>query len=235
MGGFKHTNTAVASARTDYLRASQGQDSTLLWGGVSTGAANTYAITLTPAITAYADGQRFQFVAHQDNTTSAPTLNINSVGAVSIKKFDGGALEAFEIGNGVVTKVTYYSGAFWLEMSGPTTRTWTPTLTTNVGTYTSSSATFATYKNIGGAILFCVSFTGTTGGSAPNQLIFSLPATIANRATVCSAVYFDGGSSLGGMTEIVSTSTLAVMKPDRSNFGLGAGRGGTVYGWALFN
>ena len=51
----------------------------------ATGAVNTYAITLTPAPTAYAVGQKFTFKANLANTGTA-TLNVNGLGAKTIKK-----------------------------------------------------------------------------------------------------------------------------------------------------
>ena len=51
----------------------------------ATGAVNTYEITLTPAPTAYAVGQKFTFKANLANTGTA-TLNVNGLGAKTIKK-----------------------------------------------------------------------------------------------------------------------------------------------------
>ena len=52
---------------------------------VDAAANDTYVITLTPAPTAYAAGQKFTFDANTGNT-GACTLNVNSLGAKSIKK-----------------------------------------------------------------------------------------------------------------------------------------------------
>jgi len=57
----------------------------------ATGAVNTYAITLTPAVTAYAAGQKFTFKANLANTGTA-TLNVNGLGAKTIKKLWGTAI-----------------------------------------------------------------------------------------------------------------------------------------------
>ena len=54
----------------------------------ATGAVNTYAITLTPAITSYQAGQKFTFKANLANTGTA-TLNVNGLGAKTIKKLGG--------------------------------------------------------------------------------------------------------------------------------------------------
>lgn len=85
MGGFKHTNTAVASSRTDYARASQITDGALVYAGTSSGT-NTITATTAPAITAYVTGMRIHLKIGNANTGAA-TLNLNSVGAVNIKRF----------------------------------------------------------------------------------------------------------------------------------------------------
>ena len=83
MGGFRHTGVGLATARDSYATLGQAQDGTAIWGGASGGTANAQTLTLSPAITAYAAGQRFGFVAGFTNT-AATTLNVNGVGAVNI-------------------------------------------------------------------------------------------------------------------------------------------------------
>lgn len=113
MNGQRHTGVGAASARTDYARASQVQDSALVWGGTSSGAANTYAFSLTPAITAYANGQRFAFKSHQSNS-GAVTLSINGLTAKAIRKTDGvTALTSGDIANGQIVYVIYDPGDFF--------------------------------------------------------------------------------------------------------------------------
>jgi len=52
------------------------------------GANDTYAITLVPALTAYATGQTIRFKANTANT-GACTINVNALGAKTIKRPDG--------------------------------------------------------------------------------------------------------------------------------------------------
>jgi hypothetical protein len=117
MAGFKHTNVAVASARTDYARYSQVQDSSPVYatGG---GTATAYTLTLSPAVTAYAAGQRFFFFANAGNSSGAVTLNVNGVGAVGIKKNDGTANgtdpEAFAIQQYDLVEVVHNGTVFIL-------------------------------------------------------------------------------------------------------------------------
>jgi hypothetical protein len=53
------------------------------------GASDAYACNLTPAITAYVTGTHYRFKANTVNTGAA-TINLNSVGAITIKKAVGG-------------------------------------------------------------------------------------------------------------------------------------------------
>lgn len=86
MANFRHTGVGNAQARTDYAAAGQVADGALMWGGTAGGTATALTISLTPAITAYAAGQRFAFIAASNATTAATTLNVNGVGAKTIKK-----------------------------------------------------------------------------------------------------------------------------------------------------
>jgi len=79
-----------------------------------TGAANAYAIALTPAITAYAVGQKFRFRATNPNT-GASTLNVNGLGVKTIKKFATSALESGDIIAGQVYTIVYDGTDFQLQ------------------------------------------------------------------------------------------------------------------------
>lgn len=95
MGGFRHTGTGAAAARTDYARTDQAQDSSTQYA-LTTGN-DTILATLTPAITAYAIGQTFQLKKNASANTTAVTLNVNSVGAGAVTWPDGTALVAGDL------------------------------------------------------------------------------------------------------------------------------------------
>jgi hypothetical protein len=57
------------------------------------GASDAYAITLSPAATAYVTGTRYRFKANTANTGPA-TLNVNAIGAITIVKLQGGIATA---------------------------------------------------------------------------------------------------------------------------------------------
>jgi len=94
MGGYRHTNVDDAAARTDYARADQVQDGTLVYL-TSPAGTNTITATAPLSLTAYAAGQTFRFIPANTNT-GATTLNINSIGAKNIFR-NGAALLGGEI------------------------------------------------------------------------------------------------------------------------------------------
>lgn len=74
--------------------------------GVSTGSANAYILTLSPAPTAYVAGQVFEVKANHTND-GAPTLDVNALGAKSMKRLDGTAIPASFIVSGRIYKAIY--------------------------------------------------------------------------------------------------------------------------------
>lgn len=95
MGGFKHTNVAVATSRTDYARASQIADNSM--GYAASSGTDTITATPAPGISAYAIGQRFTLKKDANANTGAVTLNINSIGAGAVTWPDGTALAAGDL------------------------------------------------------------------------------------------------------------------------------------------
>lgn len=79
----------------------------------STGSANAYVLAIDGQIIAYTTGQVFKFKANFTNTGAA-TLNVNSLGAKSIKKKSGGSL--VDVGAGDIlngeTILCVYDGTY---------------------------------------------------------------------------------------------------------------------------
>jgi hypothetical protein len=92
--------------RPDTLRATKYHDYI-----ADVGATDDYAITTVPAISAYADGQEFTFLAPTANT-GACTLNVSGKGAIAIKKNVTLDLETGDIIVGQVVKVVYKNAVF---------------------------------------------------------------------------------------------------------------------------
>ena len=107
MATFKHTNVGLATARTDYARADQVQDSTLSFV-TDGGAANAYTANLNPAITTYTQGMVIRIKITNTNT-GASTANFNSIGAKSILLMDGSDPAAGNLVAGRVYVLIYES------------------------------------------------------------------------------------------------------------------------------
>lgn len=94
LGGFKATNAAAATARSDLGQVGQVQDGDYVWLGTTGGTATAQTATATPAITAYKAGQKFRMkigsgLGSTGAAVTAHTINVNSVGAKNIVEQDG--------------------------------------------------------------------------------------------------------------------------------------------------
>jgi hypothetical protein len=84
-----------------------------------TGAANAYAVALSPAATSYVAGLDVAFKAANANT-GASTLNVNSLGAKTVKKMYGGSLvdlSSGDISAGQIIKAKY-DGTYFQVVAG---------------------------------------------------------------------------------------------------------------------
>ena len=116
--------TDLPSAYDDYIRAvsafvrqlRDGKEFPPLLSSVA--GTDTITASAPAAITAYAAGQRFSFVASATNT-SAVTLNINGIGAKSVTKDGATALAAGDIASGAVCVVVYDGTQFQLVSTKP--------------------------------------------------------------------------------------------------------------------
>lgn len=187
MGGFKHTNAADGSARTDYATLGQHQDSAGQYA-VATGSSNAYAITLSPAITAYATGQVFRFQANHANTGAA-TLNVSAVGAKDIKMADGTAPTAGDIPDDSYNTVLY-DGTNFILLTVPqyAIGTWTPT-----GNGVTFSAASGRYIKIGKKVTLYFSVTWSSNADGALAKIAGFP--FANNGT------YPGAGAIGRTSE----------------------------------
>lgn len=97
---------------TDAISTSTVQSGTLIYAP-ATGSSNNYSVTLASAPLGYTAGMFINFKANFDNTGSA-TLNVNGLGAKTIKKIVTTDLDAGDIKNGQVVSVIYDGSNFQL-------------------------------------------------------------------------------------------------------------------------
>ena len=111
LGSQKITALADGTAHTDGVNAGQIQDGGLIFQATDSGSANTYAIALTPAVTAYVAGQVFHFKA-ANASSGASTLNVNALGAKNIKKKNDQDIAASDIEQNAIVSVIYDGTSF---------------------------------------------------------------------------------------------------------------------------
>lgn len=160
MGGYNHTSVGAATARTQYARVTEAQDGTL-WKAASPGG-NIDAMTgtLAPAITAYAANMIVTIIApgSGSNTVTNPTINLNSIGAKTIKKHQG-ALVAGDYTAGDLL-VLVYDGTYF-ELLNPKY------------SVTPAPHSLFTTDSTGGALDDLIPFIDTSDTNADNKVAVS--------------------------------------------------------------
>lgn len=142
-----------------------------------TGSSNAFAIALTPAIPAYKTGQLFFFKASFTNTGPS-TLNVNSLGAKTIKKAATLDLASGDIATGQLVAVQYDGTNFQL-MSGVANVSLTAANykfggTGSDGALTQTSGT--TTLAVSSALVFIKNYTSISLSSSANLTISGQPS-----------------------------------------------------------
>ncbi|MCQ4363022.1 hypothetical protein KQR54_18155 [Mycobacterium gordonae] len=104
-----YVDGAVSTHNSDYIRQPG--------YGTTAGAANTFTLSLSPALGAYVDGVAVAVKIHAANT-GASTININGLGAKSILDSKGNALTSGKIALNSVYTLRYNGTAFILQGEG---------------------------------------------------------------------------------------------------------------------
>jgi hypothetical protein len=114
--GYKLTGVGAATLRTDAATLANIQDGTGVYVATVGGTADAITLTPSPAIAAYAVGQRFVFVPGAANTGAA-TVNVSGLGAGALQK-GGVALGAGAIANGSPVEVLVTAATPVFEIVG---------------------------------------------------------------------------------------------------------------------
>jgi len=85
------------------------------------GTANAQTVTLSPAATALVSGLEVRWLPTAANTTSTPTLNVNSLGAATIVKGGGAALASNDLTTTAVADAIYDASTTHWELQNPQT------------------------------------------------------------------------------------------------------------------
>ena len=105
-GGYKITGLAIGTAKTDGMSLANQQAQTAVYCATVGGTADVITLTPSPALTAYAAGNKFFFIASGANTTNV-TVNVSGLGAKAITKRGSTALVANDIISGALVGIQY--------------------------------------------------------------------------------------------------------------------------------
>lgn len=118
------------------------------------GDGNTITLSVDAQVTAYITGQRFSFKTNAANTGAA-TLNVNTIGAVAIKKNATTALSAGDLASGKIYEVEHdgtnfqlLTGSGILEAGSASDANLLHTHRKNIGTSTLTVATGTNTQNV---------------------------------------------------------------------------------------
>ena len=164
---------------------------------LETGAADAYVATMVPTVAAYVAGQRFSLKIANTNTT-ASTLNVNGLGAKSIKRIDGTALVAGDLIAGMIADFRYDGTNF--QLLNPARRL--------LGTSTNNNAVAGYAGEFVSSIIPYVSAVSLTTGVKTNITSISLTA---GDWDVEGNVFFESSTQVGTGFYAWTSSTSAVL------------------------
>lgn len=204
--------------------------STDFYGGSTGGSSNTYTATLSPALAAYAAGQRFTLVANHTNT-GAGTLNVNGLGAKTIKLRSGHALIGGEIVNGRIIELTYNGTDMILTKYAATWTDWTPTIAIGgAGSWGSATIHYAKFLVADDLLHIRVRVLGTISGTAADYFTCTTPIALDSPdESLACGVHQGSAFPLSG-TCMVSSTTFLIYKYDKSTIATGGTSGFRIHG-----
>lgn len=231
LGGFRYTNGAAATARTDLAQVGQVQDGDYVWLGTTGGTATAQTANATPAITAYKAGQKFRMkigasLGSTGSTNTVHTLNINGIGAKNLVNQDGTNPTLGTWVAAAILEVCYDGTNLVIINDAGGILSYTPTLTGN-GSMTVSSVVVedARFIKSGKSVTAWINCQFTTGGTG-NTLNITMPinATGYTYLSIFPAINFDV-STVVGFIQLSSPPTFVVTRDVAgSPWGIGANK-----------
>lgn len=160
-----------------------------LLAGVASGA-DTYSVTLTPALSSYATTNVF-FVKFTNANTGASTINFNTLGDIPIKKNATVALSSGDIIAGAIYRLAYDGTNFQIDLASVGVwQNWTPTL----AGWTSATPTVAhsRYTLNGKMLTFSIFVAGQSSNATTAS--FTIPFNAAQTTRLTNGVATNSGA-----------------------------------------
>lgn len=158
------------------------------------GSSTAYAIAPSPVITAYSAGQEFTFKATNANTTTTPTLNVNSLGAKTIIHTDGTALVVGQISANAIVTCIYDGTSMQLVAGGNRAKV-------KMGTTTRDMSTASGNQTIAHGLGITPRFIKITTGYGSNG------SPSFNSGAVFSSVGLYDGTNTSSVNSYIATGT----------------------------
>ncbi len=172
LGGFKFTTAGKAVGYNQYMTAEQIIENEFIY--YTTSGTDTYTITPSPSITAYTAGLGLRVKIGTTNTGTS-TLNVNALGAKTIKTPTGADVVAGELPSGAIVDLVYDGTNFIISQ------------------YQSKVAAL-TSGTISGATI-------TTGSINNTPIGATTAATGAFTTLTATSIALSGGTTLSNYTE----------------------------------
>ncbi len=198
---------------------------------VSTGSANAYALTLSPALDAQIAGMSIRFKANFTNTGPA-TININGLGAVEMKKNGSTALVSGDIVAGTIYEI-FYDGTNFQILNQLSPALYYASSTGNDYEYNVSYSPALAAHVAGLPLFFKANHANAGVGTGPTTVKFnSLGAVAIKKATTEGIVNLERYDIVSGqIVEVVYDGTYYQIKNPNKQHGYNTQK--HVNGWEI--
>lgn len=185
MGGNRLTSLGAATALTDAAQYSQLQKGNVSRAITVAGTVDAITLAFNPTITSLTTGMKIRWVSGGANTIAGATINVDSIGAVTVKKNPGAVdLAIGDLGVAGTENEATYNGTNWV-LTTPTVGSGSNTF--NANQVISVAGAGATMIVRGEGTTLSVVHRNTADASGPALLLKKGRGTIAAEAAVASA------------------------------------------------
>lgn len=185
MGGNRLTSLGAATALTDAVQYSQVQKGNVSRAITVGGTVDAITLAFNPTITSLTTGMKIRWVSGGANTIAGATINVDSIGAVTVKKNPGAAdLAIGDLGASGTENEATYNGTNWI-LTTPTVGSGSNTF--NGNQIISIAGAGATQIVRGEGTTLSVVQRNTADATGPALLLKKGRGTVAAEAAVASA------------------------------------------------
>lgn len=202
MGGNRLTSVGTATALTDAAQLSQVQKGNVSRAVTVGGTADAITLNFNPTITSYTTGMRIRWVSAGANTIAGATVNIDTLGAITLKKNPASsALVAGDIGAAGTIVEAEYDGTNFIVLNPKV----------DLSSYATTAAVASTYAPLASPAL-------TGNPTAPTPTAGDNDTSIATTAFVTNAVASAGVFTTLGSASVNGLSAYTISSLDLTKY-----------------